>query len=50
MRVAELSPTQLFMQLKNAMDPELRSLVTPHINSTMHCQDLIDMSMKFDEA
>ena len=50
MRVAELSPTQLYMQLKNAMDPELRTLVTPHINSTMHWQDLIDIAMKFDEA
>ena len=32
------------------MDPELRNLVTPHINSTMLWQDVIDMSMKFDEA
>ena len=50
MRVAEISPTQLYMQLKNAMDPELRTLVTPHIHSTMLWQDLIDMAMKFDEA
>ena len=50
MRVAELSPTQLYMQLKNAMDPELRTLVTPHINSTMLWQHPIDIAMKFDEA
>ena len=50
MRVAELSPTQLYMQLKNAMDSELRTLVIRHINATMHWQDLIDIAMKFDEA
>ena len=32
------------------MDPELRTLITPHINAAMQWQDLIDMVMKFDEA
>ena len=50
MRVAKLSPKQLYMQLKNAMDPELRTIVTPHINATMHWQDLIGMAMKFDKG
>ena len=50
MRVAELSPTQLYMQLNNTMDPELRTIVTPYINATMDWQDLIDMVIKFDEA
>ena len=32
------------------MNREFRTLVVPHINSTMHWQDLIDMAMNFDEA
>jgi len=50
MRVPELSSTQLYYQFKNAMDQDLHTLVTPHINKDMHWTDIVDMAMKFDEG
>lgn len=38
------------MQVNNGIDPDLRTLGTPELNSIILWQDLIDMAKKFDKA
>ena len=49
MRIPALSDHQLYYQLKNAMDPELSTLVAPHINLNIHWIAIVELAMKYDE-
>ena len=49
MRIPALSNHQLYYELKNAMDPELSTLVASHINLNMHWNAIVELAMKYDE-
>ena len=45
-RLPELSATQMYYQLKAAMDMELHSMVTPRIHPQMEWQQMIDLIVR----
>ena len=49
-RLPELSATQMYYQLKAAMDMELHSIVTPHIHPQMEWQQMIDLIVRYDDS
>ena len=49
-RLPELSATQMYYQLKAAMDMELHSMVTPHIYPQMEWQQMIDLIVRYDDS
>ena len=49
-RLPELSATQMYYQLKAAMDRELHSMVTPHIHPQMEWQQMIDLIVRYDDS
>ena len=49
-RLPELSATQMYYQLKAAMDMELHSMVTPHIHPQMEWQQMIDLIVRYDDS
>ena len=49
-RLPELGATQMYYQLKAAMDMELHSMVTPHIHPQMEWQQMIDLIVRYDDS
>ena len=49
-RLPELSATQMYYQLKAAMDMELHSMVTSHIHLQMDWQQMIDLIIRYDDS
>ena len=50
LRLPQLTDMQLYRQLKSAMDPTLKSAVTPHINPDMNWNDMITLIVKYDDS
>ena len=49
-RLPELSTTQMYCQVKVAMDMELHSMVTSHIHPQMERQQIIDLIVRYDDS
>ena len=49
-RLPELSATQMYYQLKAAMDMKLDSMVTPRIHPQMKWQQMIDLIVRYDHS
>ena len=49
-RLPEVSATQIYYQLKAAIDMELHSMVTPHIHPQMQWQEMIDLIVRYDDS